>query len=151
MVHITMIKLTDQQINEIAENLDGGMRCFYNKQSGEIKTLLDFDNWDGADEELWEEEIMEIDEHWVDLVELEKMSSRESFQLMVDFVETIDNPGLQDRLFIALNRSKPFRNFKWQIDNSGKYRPRWFKYKDQRYIELVKKQLDDYNRIEYIE
>ena len=40
MVHITMIKLTDQQIKEIAENLDCGMRCFYNKQSGEIKTLL---------------------------------------------------------------------------------------------------------------
>ena len=69
-------------------------------------------------------------------------------QLMVDFAESVDNPGLQERLFIALNRSKPFRNFKWQIDNSGEYRQRWFKYKDQRYIKWVKEQLDDHNRIE---
>jgi hypothetical protein len=34
---------------------------------------------------------------------------------------------------------------------SGEYRQRWFKYKDQRYIEWVKEQLDDHNRIEYIE
>ena len=39
-----MIKLADQQIKEIAENLDCGMKCFFNKQTGEIKTLLDFDN-----------------------------------------------------------------------------------------------------------
>lgn len=143
-----MIKLTDQQIKEIAENLDGGMKCYYNEQTGEIKILLDFDNFDGADEELWEEEIKEIDEHWGDLVEFEKISSRESFQLMVDFAESVDNPRLQERLFIALNRSKPFRNFKWQIDNSGEYRQRWFKYKDQRYIEWVKEQLNDHNRIE---
>ena len=143
-----MIKLADQQIKEIAENLDGGMKCFYNKQTGEIKILLDFDNFDGADEELWEEEIKEIDEHWGDLVEFEKMSSRESFQLMVDFAESVDNPSLQDRLFIALNRTNPFRNFKWHIDNSGKYRQRWFNYKDLRYIEWVKEQLDDHNRIE---
>ena len=143
-----MIKLADQQIKEIAENLDGGMKCFYNKQTGEIKILLDFDNFDGADEELWEEEIKEIDEHWGDLVEFEKMSSRESFQLMVDFAESVDNPSLQDRLFIALNRTNPFRHFKWHIDNSGKYRQRWFNYKDLRYIEWVKEQLDDHNRIE---
>ena len=124
------------------------MKCFYNKQTGEIKILLDFDNFDGADEELWEEEIKEIDEHWGDLVEFEKMSSRESFQLMVDFAESVDNPSLQDRLFIALNRTNPFRNFKCHIDNSGKYRQRWFNYKDLRYIEWVKEQLDDHNRIE---
>ncbi len=146
-----MIKLTDQQIKEIADNLDGGMKCFYNKRTGEIKLLLDFDNWDGADEELWEEEIKEIDEHWGDLIEFEKMPSREAFQLLVDFAESVDNSGLQDRLFNALNRSKPFRNFKWQIDNSGEYRQRWFEFKDLRYIEWVKEQLDDHNRIDDIE
>lgn len=33
------MKLTDQQIFEIADNLDSGMKCFYNKQTGETNQL----------------------------------------------------------------------------------------------------------------
>jgi len=40
------------------------------------------------------------------------MSSRDSFNLMADFAESIDNKKLQDRLINALNKSKPFKNFK---------------------------------------
>jgi hypothetical protein len=50
------MKLTEKQIEEIADNLDCGMRCFYNLKTGEIKTLLNLDSWIGADEEPWEEE-----------------------------------------------------------------------------------------------
>jgi hypothetical protein len=31
------MKLNDKQIEEIADNLDCGMRCFYNLKTGEIK------------------------------------------------------------------------------------------------------------------
>ena len=34
------MKPTEKQIEEIADNLDSGMRCFYNLKSGEIKTIL---------------------------------------------------------------------------------------------------------------
>jgi len=50
------------------------------------------------------------------------MDSHESFKIMADFAENIDNARLQDRLINALNKSKPFRNFNWEIDNSGDYR-----------------------------
>ena len=40
-----MINLTKDQIKEIAEQLDCGMRCYINKETGEIKTTPDFDNW----------------------------------------------------------------------------------------------------------
>ena len=145
------MKLTDQQIKEIADNLDSGMRCFYNKQTGIIKTVLNFDSWIGADEEPWEEELKEIDENWSDYFEFKGMTSRESFNLMADFAESIDNPRLQDRLFNALNKSKPFQNFKWQIDNSGEYRQQWFDFKNMHYIELVKKQIDNNNIIDHNE
>ena len=36
--HPANMKLTEKQIEEIADNLDCGMRCFYNLKSGEIKT-----------------------------------------------------------------------------------------------------------------
>ncbi len=55
------MKLTEKQIEEIAENLDCGLRCFYNLKTGEIKTKLNSDSWIGADLEPWEEEAEEID------------------------------------------------------------------------------------------
>jgi len=142
------MKLTEQQIFEIADNLDCGMRCFYNLKSGEIKTVINFDSWAGADEEPWEEETKEIEENWTDFYEFEGMSSHDSFSIMVDFTETVGNQELQDKLVNSLNKSKPFRNFKWQIDNSGEYRQKWFDFKKIRYIELVKEQIDNYKRAE---
>lgn len=140
------MKLTEEQIKEIADNLDSGLRCFYNKRTGVIKEILNFNSWIDADEEPWEEELREIEENWSDFYEFENMTSGESFNLMADFAENIDNPGLQKRLINALNRSKPFRNFKWQIDNSGEYRQLWFEFKNNRYIEWVKDQIETQNR-----
>jgi len=143
-----MIKLTEQEIKEIASNLDCGMKCFYNKRTGEIKSILNFDSWIGADEEPWEEDLKELDENWSDYIEFENFISRDSFELMVDFAESVDNVNLRERLINSLNKSKPFRNFKWQIDNSGDYRQKWFDFKNNRYIEWVKYQLEQFNRIE---
>ena len=143
-----MIKLTEQQIEEIASDLDCGLRCYYNKRTGEIKTILDFDSWMGADEELWEEDQKEVDENREDYLEFEGMSSHEAFKLMADFAESIDNSKLREKLVNALNRSKPFRNFKWQIDNSGEFRQVWFDFKKKRYIEWVKDQLEQYNLVD---
>lgn len=136
------MKLTDKQIEEIADNLDCGMRCFYNLKTGEIKTILNFDSWIGADEELWEEDSKEIDDNWDDYFEFEGFESHDSFQIMADFTESINDKGLQDNLINALNRPKPFQNFKWLIDNSGEFRQQWFDFKKMRYIQWVKKQID---------
>jgi hypothetical protein len=142
------MKLTEEQIREIAENLDLGMRCFYHLKSGEIETTPDFNeaDWFGHDTEPWQETLDKLDENWGDYFEFEKMTSRESFGIMADFAETVDDQKLQDRLFKALNKSKPFRNFKWEIDNSGEYRQIWFDFKDQRLIEFVKGQIEQHNR-----
>lgn len=85
------MKLAEKQIEEIADNLDCGMRCFYNLKTGEIKTLLNFDSWIGADEEPWEEELKEIDENWDDYFEFTGFEAYESFRIMVDFAERIDD------------------------------------------------------------
>ncbi len=45
------MKLTEKQIEEIADNMNCGMRCFYNLKTVEIKTILNFDSCIGADEE----------------------------------------------------------------------------------------------------
>ena len=139
------MELTDKEINEIAENLDCGLRCFFNLKTREIKTVLNLDSWQSADEELWEDALKEIEDNSSDYFEFEGMSSRDSFNSMVDFIDTIDNLRLQERLTRALNKSKLFRNFKWEIDNSGDYRQKWFDYKKVRFIEWVKAQIEDFN------
>lgn len=140
------MKLTEKQIEEIADNLDCGMRCFYNLKTGEIKTILNFDSWIGADEGLWEEESKEIDDNWGDYFEFCGLDSHESFQIMADFAESVEDNSLQNKLINALNKRKPFQNFKWQIDNSGVFRQQWFDYKKMRYIQWIKEQIDLNNR-----
>lgn len=140
------MKLTEKQIEEITDNLDCGMRCFYNLKTGEIKAIPNFDSWIGADEEPWEEESKEIDENWGDYFEFVGFESSESFQIMADFAENVSDTGLQSRLIDALNGRKPFQNFKWQIDNSGDFRQQWFDYKMMRCIQWVKEQIDLNNK-----
>ena len=142
------MQITEEKIREIAGNLDVGLRCFYHLKTGEIETTPDFDgnDWFDYDTELWQEILDKLDENRDDYLEFEKMSSHESFEVMADFAETVDNKNLQDRLYKALNKSKPFRNFKWEIDNSGEYRQKWFDFKNQRLIEFVKDQIEYHNR-----
>jgi hypothetical protein len=136
------MKLTENQIKEIADNLECGMRCFYNLKTGEIKTLLNFDSWIGADEELWQEDSKEIDDNWADYFQFEGFESHESFRILADFAESVGDVSLQGKLIKALNKPKPFQNFKWQIDNSGKYRQQWFDFKRMRYIQWVNEQIE---------
>ncbi|HOY30580.1 MAG TPA: UPF0158 family protein [Bacteroidales bacterium] len=140
------MKLTEKQIEEIADDLDCGMRCFYNLKTGEIKKIINFDRWIGADEEPWEEEAHEIDDNWDDYSEFKGFETHETFQIMADFAEHVEDEKIQNNLINALNRPKPFRNFKWQIDNSGAYREQWFEYKKMRYIRLVKEQIEAYTK-----
>lgn len=143
-----MITISKEKIKEIAEYLDCGMICYYHKKSYEITTIIDFDSHLGADEELWEDVINEVEEHRDDYVEFDRMDSRESFRVMSDFTEVVGDSALREKLIDALNRPKPFGNFKWIIDNSGEYREIWFEFKNQKYIEWVEERISDLNSME---
>ena len=56
------MKPTEIQIEEIADCLDCGMRCYFNLKTGDIKILPNFNDWLEADEEPWQDEIKRIDE-----------------------------------------------------------------------------------------
>jgi hypothetical protein len=137
-----MIRITKEQIKEIADQLDCGMKCYIDKETGIIKSVPDFDSWQTGDTELWEDIINELDENWGNYLEIERMESHESFDIMVKFAEDVDSRELHDTLINALNRKHPFRNFKWVIDNSGPYRQKWFDFKTQSLKDWVIAQLD---------
>ena len=133
--------MTEEQINEIAEYLDCGLRCFIHKENNTIVAIPDTINNPDSDSEEWDEAMEEIDNNFFSYVEVNKMDSHESFKIMEDFIETIDNRKLQEKLARALNKPRPFRNFKFEVDNSGPYREEWFSFKKQQLIEWVKGQL----------
>jgi hypothetical protein len=132
-----------EKIKDIADNLEFGMRCFIHSKSKEIKFIPDHDKHPDMDSEIFAEDDEEIENNFRDYIRIEGMNSHESFKVMRDFIETVDNEVLRERLIHALNRPKPFSNFKFTIDNSGQYRDRWFKFKDKKIMDWVENQLQE--------
>ncbi len=144
-----MIQLTQQQIKEIPEELDSGLRCFIHKENGEILTFPDTFKNIGIDTEPWEEEMEKLDDNFLDYYEIDQMESYDSFQIMEGFTESLsDSNHLKNKLIAALNRKKPFREFKFVIENSGEYRKMWFDYKNQKLIEWVNDSIERFNNSE---
>src|ERR1035437_3269475 len=93
-----MINLTEEQIKSIAEDLDIGMKVYVHIETDEIKTIIDLDQHYDADTEAWEEDIKEVEENYDKYFQFEKMDSKESFQMMEDFVETVKDLELKNKL-----------------------------------------------------
>jgi hypothetical protein len=90
-----------------------------------------------GDTDIWEEELEKIETEWTDYIVIEKLDSRESFRIMEDFAEKIDNNELRQ----VLQLRSPFANFK-AIVESSKYRNEWFEFKQLRHEEYVMKMLE---------
>lgn len=60
---------------------------------------------------------------------------------MEQFIETVDNANLRNRLFATLNKQKPFSSFKNAIEYAPGYKEKWFKYKQETLVEIVKMNL----------
>jgi hypothetical protein len=128
-------------IKDIVGDLDCGMKCFIHSVTKEIKVIPDTDEYADVDLEAWSDIIEEIDNHFGDYIEIEGMDSQDSFKVMEGFIDIVDNERLREKLIDALSRRKPFQNFKTVIDNSGEYRDKWFKFKENALTEWVESQL----------
>ena len=128
-------------IKDIAGDLDCGMNCFIHSKTLEIKCIPDSAKWPGMDFDAWSDDIEEIDNNFGDYIQIEGMASHDSFKVMEEFIDTVDNERLKEKLINALERRKPFQNFKFTIDNSGEYRDKWFKFKEKALIDWVESQL----------
>lgn len=139
-----MKTLTQEQIKEIAGELETGFRVFVHKTSGEMVSIPDEDQFDDIEMDVWEEQFELLENNAADYIEIEKWASHEAFEWMAAFAEQCtENPELQNRLIRALNRKGPFREFKFVIDNAGEYRQKWFSFKDEQIHKWV---LDSVNQ-----
>jgi hypothetical protein len=140
------MKPTEEQIKQIAEEMDCGMRCFFNIKTGEVKTVLNPDDCYDDVDGFWAKELEEIENDGDNYYEFFSPESRDSFNIMAEFTSSVKDPSLQSKLAASLRGPKPFRNFKAMVDQAGKYRDEWFAFKNRWYIEWVKAQIenDDY-------
>jgi hypothetical protein len=142
-----MPTLTAQQIKEIAEQLDCGFRSFWQKTTGELLFVPDLNNNPYADAEFYGEDLEKLDNNFGDYIEIEKPNSNDSFEIMANFTEYLnDNDKIKTDLINALNKKKPFREFKFVIDNSGVYRQQWFDFKNAQLKQWV---IDKFNEATY--
>lgn len=132
------MKLDDQQINRIAQDLEAGFKVYINRDTLEFRSVLDWD--DLIDPEFWEEDLQKIEKEWKDYAVLTKLESREAFRIMEDFAYEVDDERLKENLIKILNRRSPFANFRAEIDDSD-YRQQWFDFRSKKTEEYVKTQL----------
>ena len=128
-------------LNEIADSLDAGFKCFIHRDTFEVVTYLDPDRYPDMDPKDWKEEISKVKKNKKKFMEIESMESSDSFRVMEEFADTVDDNTIKIRLITALEGHKPFANFKIQIDNSGPYRELWFAFRKEKNIEWVQSQL----------
>lgn len=136
-----MPTFTKEQIKEISEELDCGFRAFYHKQTGDLIFVPDTNRYSDMETVAWQDDLDKLDQNFLDYQEIYAMEAKDSFRVMNDFTEQITDTTLQNKLANALNRNKPFREFKFVIDNEGEHRQSWFDFKNKRYIEWTEEQL----------
>lgn len=129
-------------INEIAQELDCGNDCYFNPKTKEIIAIPNYSII--SDEALFEEvfgpDVEKVNEQEADFIKLEVLQSFESFKIMERFVEQIDDQLFKAKLENALHRRKPFRNFKYLIDDSD-FRQDWFDFKQNELEKRVENEL----------
>ena len=141
---IDMKKNLNQIVSEIAECLDCGMVCFLNPDTKELLNIPSgvFEGTFEADQEVFEDDLKRIDTEWERFIRMEPLESFESFRIMKNFIEeVVIDRHLKYKLQNALERRKPFHNFKTIIDYSD-YRQAWFDFKKKSLKEHVANLLD---------
>ena len=137
-----MNQVPKETIQEIADQLGSGFRVFIHKETLELITYPNEDKSASFEPSTWKREIQTVHKEKNKYVEVQGMEPHDSFRVIEDFITTINDNLLQERLLNAVHQKRPFAHFKEQIDRSGVYRERWFAFRGQRMIEWVQEQLD---------
>ncbi len=135
------MQLSKEVIEDVAGWLDMGMICYVHKESH--KVLYMPDPMDSFETEGFEDVEEEIEKNGENYMEFEKMCSSDSFSVMEDFIDEVENPETKKRLQYALDNRKPFRNFRNVIDQIDNLREQWFKFKTEQYEKWVRFQIEE--------
>ena len=102
-------------------------RHYLDLQTGEIIFISD-DLMDEEERGKFDEKIEQgLGERYIGIP---YVSSEEGYQEMIDFIETVEDVNLKEKLYVALDGSGCFRRFKDLLFSYPKEREHWFKFHD---------------------
>lgn len=134
------MEVTKKQIQEITDNVEMGYACFLHKKTGEIESYPDNLDLMHDEENPFQETIDKVEDDFENYIEFGPMPSREAYQVMLDFKDTVNDERMLGKIELALEWKKPFSNFKNLIETS-EYRQAWFDFKRAENEKWVLKQL----------
>ena len=117
-----------EKIIEGLEMVDNIIDCYYNLEKDEI-----FLSNIGEYEDLTEDEIDKIFEKSIILPTQYEINE---YQIMVDFIETIDNKKVKEELQRLIQGKGAFRRFKDYCFEASIIQ-NWYKFKEKRYKEIA--------------
>ncbi len=135
------MEVTKKQIQEITDNVEMGYACFLHKKTGEIESYPDNLDLMHDEENPFQETIDKVEDDFENYIEFGPMPSREAYQVMLDFKDTVNDERMLGKIELALEWKKPFSNFKNLIETS-EYRQAWFDFKRAENEKWVRMQLE---------
>lgn len=124
--------MNDDILFDIIDLLDDGEIVYLHRQTHEILSYPDPQRWSESEyidviEKVKARAVAEPDM----FVVIDPPEPRDSYHIMEDFIFTVEDEPLRNRLLEALNSKKPFRYFRATVEDSP-LREDWFDFKDAR-------------------
>ena len=136
------MQVSNEILNNIASEMELGLICYIHRDTLEVVAIPDEDRFFGMEVEAWKEDIKKIKKAKRKFIEIKKMESSRSFDVMAEFAESLPECPTKIRLITALEGHKPFANFNHQIHQAADHKENWFKFKREKNIEWIARQLD---------
>ncbi|RYY41262.1 MAG: hypothetical protein EOO08_02995 [Chitinophagaceae bacterium] len=133
------MRVDESILKRISEQLLSGFKVFLHRETGDVVTIRDIDLF-MDEEDSWGDDRKKVEADPERYLEFEPMESRDSYRMMQNFINQLDDAGLADRLANAIEKKRPFAHFNAEIDASGPYREHWFKFRDEQYLQWTREQ-----------
>jgi hypothetical protein len=128
-------------IKDIAAAIEmNGFKSYLNKETQDVQMLPDELHIPYTDMDMFQELLDKLEANPEQYIEIESLSSREGFILMEDFAANLKDKNTQNRLYNALSRPKPFRQFRYALEENDLLQ-QWYAFKDAYYEQLAKEWL----------
>jgi len=139
------VKANLSELMEAFEDCRIGDEFYLDVKTGELLRVSDEFMETEETEKIYER----LDEEPERYLSIPTESSREGYQDMVAFTESLEDENLKEKLWIALNGRGAFRRFKDVLLSYPEKREEWFKFQDERLEKRVREWLEE-NEIELI-
>jgi len=137
------VKTNLSELTDAFDNCRIGYEYYLDLETGELLLVSDEFMDTAETEEIYER----LDDEPERYLSIPTESSREGYQDMVAFTESLEDENLKEKLCIALNGRGAFRRFKDVLLSYLKRREEWFKFQNERLEKRVMEWLEE-NEIE---